>query len=383
MSALVPNTFKGFGVTLRQVFRSRSRSSTRSSSGRSTRASAAATGCTCTRTGSRSASAARSAPPPARPTASASSPPRTPPSNRVSPGERYARIYEINMSPLHLLRLLRARLPVRRDHARQRLRDLRVQPRRPDLHQGHAARRRRSSGCRSPTATSTTRRSRTTRRNSLTMANFIVWVRLGRRRVRLPRERDRRRQLPQPVLLGARADREPRLARRALPAARRRVRRRGQVLVYGGAVMVMFLFVIAYLGDRTDQAPWAGGPSWQAVATVLAAGAILVEVIVAVGAHDAAAGSRHAAPITRSFGSPAVDRPALPDRPPARVRGHLDRAARRGGRRRRARLARAHDREPGDGEARVHGPDVAWYIVLAGMLFVDRRARRARSAAAR
>ena len=37
------------------------------------------------------------------------------------------------------------------------------------------------------------------------------------------------------------------------------------MLVYGGAVMVMFLFVIAYLGDKTDQAPWAGGPSWQVV----------------------------------------------------------------------------------------------------------------------
>ena len=32
-----------------------------------------------------------------------------------------------------------------------------------------------------------------------------------------------------------------------------------QVLVYAGAVMVMFLFVIAYLGGRAD-APWAGGP---------------------------------------------------------------------------------------------------------------------------
>src|SRR6202163_3337807 len=46
----------------------------------------------------------------------------------------------------------------------------------------------------------------------------------------------------------------------------------GQVLVYGGAVMVMFLFVIAYLGDKTDQAPWASGPSWQTFATVLAPG---------------------------------------------------------------------------------------------------------------
>ena len=32
-----------------------------------------------------------------------------------------------------------------------------------------------------------------------------------------------------------------------------------QILVYAGAVMVMFLFVIAYLGGRAD-APWAGGP---------------------------------------------------------------------------------------------------------------------------
>ena len=49
----------------------------------------------------------------------------------------------------------------------------------------------------------------------------------------------------------------------------------GQVLVYAGAVMVMFLFVTAYLGGRAD-APWAGGPSWQQFGAVLAAGAILV-----------------------------------------------------------------------------------------------------------
>ena len=78
----------------------------------------------------------------------------------------------------------------------------------------------------------------------------------------------------------------------------------GQVLVYGGAVMVMFLFVIAYLGDKTDEAPWAGGPSWQAVGTVLAAAAILAEVIVALALTT---GGRltHEAHISRSFGSPA------------------------------------------------------------------------------
>jgi NADH-quinone oxidoreductase subunit J len=77
-----------------------------------------------------------------------------------------------------------------------------------------------------------------------------------------------------------------------------------QVLVYGGAVMVMFLFVIAYLGDRTDETPWAGGPSWQLVGTVLAAAAILTEVLVALALTTGGSLS-HAAPITRNFGSPA------------------------------------------------------------------------------
>jgi NADH-quinone oxidoreductase subunit J len=78
----------------------------------------------------------------------------------------------------------------------------------------------------------------------------------------------------------------------------------GQVLVYGGAVMVMFLFVIAYLGDRTEETPWAGGPSWQAVGTVLAAAALLAEVIVALALATGGSLS-HEAHISRSFGSPA------------------------------------------------------------------------------
>jgi NADH-quinone oxidoreductase subunit J len=78
----------------------------------------------------------------------------------------------------------------------------------------------------------------------------------------------------------------------------------GQVLVYGGAVMVMFLFVIAYLGDKTDQAPWAGGPSWMAVGTAAAAAAILTEILVALALTTGGSLS-HQAHITRSFGSPA------------------------------------------------------------------------------
>jgi NADH-quinone oxidoreductase subunit J len=55
-----------------------------------------------------------------------------------------------------------------------------------------------------------------------------------------------------------------------------------QVLVYAGAVMVMFLFVIAYLGGQADT-PWAAGPTWQQWAAVTAAGALLLEVIMVIG----------------------------------------------------------------------------------------------------
>jgi NADH-quinone oxidoreductase subunit J len=76
-----------------------------------------------------------------------------------------------------------------------------------------------------------------------------------------------------------------------------------QVLVYAGAVMVMFLFVIAYLGDRTE-APWAGGPSWLQVGALVAAAALLIEIVVVIGL---AAGDALSDPaeIQGSFGSPA------------------------------------------------------------------------------
>jgi NADH-quinone oxidoreductase subunit J len=75
-----------------------------------------------------------------------------------------------------------------------------------------------------------------------------------------------------------------------------------QVLVYAGAVMVMFLFVIAYVGPRTES-PWAGGPSWQAFGAVLAAGALLVEIVVVIGLK---AGGRLSdeAQIRQGFGGP-------------------------------------------------------------------------------
>jgi NADH-quinone oxidoreductase subunit J len=76
-----------------------------------------------------------------------------------------------------------------------------------------------------------------------------------------------------------------------------------QVLVYAGAVMVMFLFVIAYLGDKTT-APFAGGPSWIQTGAIVASAALLVEIIVVIGltAGDQLSDT---ATIRRSFGSPA------------------------------------------------------------------------------
>ena len=76
-----------------------------------------------------------------------------------------------------------------------------------------------------------------------------------------------------------------------------------QVLVYAGAVMVMFLFVIAYIGPRTES-PWTGGPSWQAIGAVLAAGALLVEIVVVIGLK---AGDELSTPaqVDSTFGSPA------------------------------------------------------------------------------
>lgn len=76
-----------------------------------------------------------------------------------------------------------------------------------------------------------------------------------------------------------------------------------QVLVYAGAVVVMFLFVTAYLGGRAD-APWAGGPTLQRLAAVVAAAAIAVEIVVVIALT---AGDRLTDPaeVTEAFGSPA------------------------------------------------------------------------------
>ena len=116
-----------------------------------------------------------------------------------------------------------------------------------------------------------------------------------------------------------------------------------QVLVYAGAVMVMFLFVIAYLGGKAD-APWTGQLPVQTIAAIVAAGALLVEIVIVI-AGQADGHLSKAAEITRRVRQPRRDRAAVPHRPAARLRDHLGRPARRRGRRRDPRqpLARGVD----------------------------------------
>jgi NADH-quinone oxidoreductase subunit J len=75
-----------------------------------------------------------------------------------------------------------------------------------------------------------------------------------------------------------------------------------QLLVYAGAVMVMFLFVIAYLGDRADLDLRRGGIG--AGAAGLAALAIFIEAVIAVSDSKSALASP--ATVADSFGSPAT-----------------------------------------------------------------------------
>jgi NADH:ubiquinone oxidoreductase subunit 6 (subunit J) len=76
-----------------------------------------------------------------------------------------------------------------------------------------------------------------------------------------------------------------------------------QVLVYAGAVVVMFLFVIAYVGPRREE-PWSGGPSWQTLGAVAAAGALLVEIVVVI-AMKASGSLGHDGSVGPVFGSPS------------------------------------------------------------------------------
>ena len=226
---------------------------------------------------------------------------------------------------LHLLRLLRARMPVRRDHARAGVRDLRVLARRPHLHEGHAARR--ADQARAGGGSRPLRHADPGLQGTLVVGDVVVWAVwivaafacLGSATAVVSFANPYYSALSLIGNLGSLAVLYLLLSAEFVAAA--------QVLVYAGAVMVMFLFVIAYLGRHVD-APWVGGPSWQALGAVAAAGALMVEIVIVIGLKA----ERPALGCARDHGGvrqPAGDRRALPHRPPARVRDHLDRAPRR------------------------------------------------------
>ena len=138
---------------------------------------------------------------------------------------------------LHLLRLLRGGLPVRRDHDGQRLRARRLQPLRPDLHQGDAA------GRPARAHAAAARRASRTRRHVVRAGPVLHRRRSARWRARSAS-----------CCCATRSTRCSRWSRTCsrwpccscccTPSSSPR----RQVVVYAGAVMVLYLFVVAYIG---------------------------------------------------------------------------------------------------------------------------------------
>ena len=139
-----------------------------------------------------------------------------------------------------------------------------------------------------------------------------------------------------------------------------------QVLVYAGAVMVMFLFVIAYLGGDAD-APWARRPE-------LADGrrrrappaAIFVEVVVVIGLKTGGRLS-NSPDIEPPSGSPyEIGRLFLTDQLLAfEITSIVLLVAAVGGV-----ILGSHSRDAPPAETRaVKGPDVTWYLGVAAFLF--------------
>jgi NADH-quinone oxidoreductase subunit J len=72
-----------------------------------------------------------------------------------------------------------------------------------------------------------------------------------------------------------------------------------QVIVYAGAVMIMFLFVIAYLGGRATE-PVRARPWWQTLAALVAGVAVVGELVFAIDQQAFGDG----ASVTDAFGAP-------------------------------------------------------------------------------
>jgi NADH-quinone oxidoreductase subunit J len=77
-----------------------------------------------------------------------------------------------------------------------------------------------------------------------------------------------------------------------------------QVVVYAGAVMVLYVFVVAYVGNQVEPVRAAGGPGLK-IGSIVFAGALAVELLIAVLGSGLKAIDSEGAPYSPGFGAPA------------------------------------------------------------------------------
>src|SRR3954463_16429967 len=77
-----------------------------------------------------------------------------------------------------------------------------------------------------------------------------------------------------------------------------------QVVVYAGAVMVLYVFVVAYVGGQADPVRPAGGPGLR-LGSIVFAGLLAVELLIAVLGSGLKALDSDGAPYVAGFGTPA------------------------------------------------------------------------------
>ncbi len=240
------------------------------------------------------------------------------PDNQVSAGERYAAVYEINMTRCIFCGYCEVACPVRRDHHGQRLRDGRLRALGPHLHEGDAA-----GGARRANAAAA--RGRVGAAPCSSSRSCSSWPASAR----------------SPARCGVALLRNPFYSVLALVGhlialavlfllLRADFLAAAQVVVYAGAVMVLYVFVVAYVGGSDDPLrPEAGG-----LLTTLGplfAFALFVEISIAVVGSSLGALDTNGPDVGGRLRLAGRDRAPAAHQVPAALRGGLVPAAAGGG----------------------------------------------------
>ena len=106
-----------------------------------------------------------------------------------------------------------------------------------------------------------------------------------------------------------------------------------QVIVYAGAVMVLYVFVVGYVGGLEAGLAGRSGPALRVI-SVLFAFVLFVELSIALIGTGLEALEHRGRAVRRGLRRAGRDRPPVPDRLPGGLRGRVAAAAGRGGRRR-------------------------------------------------